>query len=71
MSKHDKINLEEKVLVGLKKPRDLKERCSFTIAGSVKKALSDWCLEKGVKESNAVEEMIRQVIPNSYFDKQE
>ena len=61
------VPLDKRVLHELSKPKDLKERCSFTVASSVKSAFSDWCAENNVKESNAIEEMIKQLVPSKFF----
>ncbi|MGK5087861.1 hypothetical protein WDW86_09905 [Bdellovibrionota bacterium FG-2] len=59
--------LEEKVLNQLRKPGPKKKRVTFFISEDAKAALAKWCTDKKVKESPALEEMIRAVIPMRYF----
>ena len=62
--------LEEKVLTQLRQgPK--KKRVTFFISKDAKAALKKWCLEKEVKESPAVEEMIRATIPKRFFNSEE
>ena len=61
--------LEEQIVELLRSPREQKARYTFTLSPSVKRGLKKWCKEKDVAESPAIEAMIRQVIPERYFEK--
>lgn len=61
--------LEDQVLGGLE--RISKKRVTFFISEDAKQALARWCKDKQVKESPAVEQMIRAVVPSKYFKKKE
>jgi len=57
----------EKQVVRVIKNRLNKIRVTFSMDPSVKQALADWCRDKEIKESAALEELIRQVVPKKYF----
>ncbi len=61
-------DLENQVLKRLKNPREKKTRYTFTLSPSTKEALARWCGENRVKESTALEEIIKTVVPEKYFD---
>jgi hypothetical protein len=60
--------LENQVLTALKREKENKERYTFTLSPSTKDALRNWCTDNGVKESTAIEQMIRTVVPDKYFN---
>lgn len=61
-------DLEKRVLNELAKPKDNKERHTFTLSASTKRGLAAWCKEHGLKESPSIEVMIRQIVPKKFFE---
>jgi hypothetical protein len=64
-----KKSLEKDVLGELKKHRIQKKRYTFILREDAKIALASWCKENAVKESPALEQMIRSIIPSRFFSK--
>ena len=59
--------IEKQVLAELKRSKPQKKRVTFFISEDAKEALASWCQEQKVKESPAIEEMIRAMVPERYF----
>ena len=62
-----KRNTEQEVLAALKKPRATKKRYTFIMETSAKDAFALWCKANEVKESPALEQLIRAMVPPKYF----
>jgi hypothetical protein len=61
--------IERKIIEELKKPQDKKERYNFTLSKSTKDGLAAWCKENGLKESTALDMLIKKVLPEKFFKK--
>lgn len=59
--------LEEKVIHKLRQPKVQKRRYTFILNVSTKEALARWCKDQGLKESPALDVMIRELVPEKYF----
>jgi len=58
---------ENQILTAIKKAEPLKKRVNFFISVSAKEALAAWCEQHEVSESSAIEQMIRETVPDRYF----
>jgi hypothetical protein len=58
---------EREVIEELKKPQDKRLRYNFTLAKSTKAGFAAWCKENKVKESTALDAILRKVISEKIF----
>ncbi len=63
-------SLADRVVSRLKKKKDkTKERYTFFISKDIKRAFGRWCAANEIKESPALETMLREMIPEQYYEK--
>lgn len=58
---------EQNILEAVRKANPKKIRVTFFVTEDAKTALADWCHEKAITESAAVEAMIRATVPSRFF----
>jgi len=58
---------EREIIEELKKPQDKRLRYNFTLAQSTKHGFTAWCKENKVKESTALDAILRKVISEKFF----
>jgi hypothetical protein len=56
-----------KMIMEAAKKKDNKERYTFTLSPTVKKALALWCDAEEAKESAVIEALLKATIPEKYF----